>query len=56
MATAGFVMLSRSMYINLGIGKGVSLLAGLSVMGIVGMYILFYFGKGLRARSKVAVG
>ncbi|KAE8446636.1 hypothetical protein EG329_011829 [Mollisiaceae sp. DMI_Dod_QoI] len=54
MTAAGFVMFSRSMYVNLGIGKGVSLLAGLSVMGIIGMYFLFYFGATLRARSKFA--
>jgi DHA1 family multidrug resistance protein-like MFS transporter len=56
MTAAGFVMFSKSMYVNLGIGKGVSLLAGLSVMGILGMYFLFYYGGALRARSKFAVG
>jgi MFS transporter, DHA1 family, multidrug resistance protein len=52
---AGFVMFSRSMYINIGIGKGVSLLAGLSFIGILGMYFLFYFGATLRAKSRFAV-
>ncbi len=33
----GAVLFSRPMFINLGIGKGVSLLAGLSVMGIVSL-------------------
>jgi hypothetical protein len=31
----GSVLFSRSMYIKLGVGKGLSLLGGLSVMGIV---------------------
>jgi MFS transporter, DHA1 family, multidrug resistance protein len=54
MTAAGFVMFSRAMYINLGIAKGVSLLAGLSVMGILGMYFLFYYGGAMRARSQFA--
>ncbi|TID14377.1 putative caffeine resistance protein 5 [Venturia nashicola] len=51
----GSVMFSRSMYINLGIGKGVSLLGGLSVLGWIGMYYLYFNGAKLRARSKFAV-
>lgn len=35
----GSVLFSRSMYLYLGVGKGISLLAGLSVMGIVGPLI-----------------
>ena len=31
----GSVLFSRPMYINLGVAKGVTLLAGLSVLGIV---------------------
>ena len=31
----GAILFSRPMYVNLGIGKGSSLLAGLSVLGIV---------------------
>ncbi|GAD98239.1 hypothetical protein PVAR5_6930 [Paecilomyces variotii No. 5] len=49
------VLFSRSMYVNLGVGQGVSLLAGLSVLGIIGMYILYFYGASLRARSKFAV-
>jgi len=37
----GAVLFSRPMYINLGIGKGVSLLGGLSVMGIVSGSTIF---------------
>ncbi|KAF2741330.1 MFS general substrate transporter [Polyplosphaeria fusca] len=51
----GAVLFSRPMYIDLGIGKGCSLLAGLSVMGIIGMWVLYYYGAQLRARSKFAI-
>lgn len=33
----GSVLFSRSMYIDIGVGKGLSLLGGLSVMGIVSL-------------------
>ena len=33
----GSILFSRSMFINLGVDKGVTLLAGLSVMGIVSL-------------------
>ncbi|KAJ9608860.1 hypothetical protein H2200_006631 [Cladophialophora chaetospira] len=49
---AGFVQFSRQMYTNLGIDKGVTLVAGLSVVGIGGMYGLYFYGSRLRARSK----
>jgi DHA1 family multidrug resistance protein-like MFS transporter len=48
---AGFVMFSRPMYLRIGIQKGVSILAGLSILGILGMLILFFYGANLRARS-----
>ncbi|OAG06220.1 multidrug transporter [Paraphaeosphaeria sporulosa] len=51
----GSVLFSRSMYVNLGVDKGLSLLAGLSVMGIIGMWVLYIYGARLRARSKFAV-
>ncbi|CAN9430734.1 unnamed protein product [Alternaria alternata] len=51
----GSVLFSRPLYINLGIGKGISLLGGLSVMGIIGMYLIWVYGARLRARSKFAV-
>jgi DHA1 family multidrug resistance protein-like MFS transporter len=34
----GAVPFSRPMYLNLGIGQGISLLGGLSVLGIVGVH------------------
>jgi MFS transporter, DHA1 family, multidrug resistance protein len=43
------------MFLNLKIGAGVSLLAGLSCAGIVGMFPLWRFGAYLRSRSKFAV-
>jgi DHA1 family multidrug resistance protein-like MFS transporter len=51
----GSVLFSRPMYLTLGVGKGVSLLGGLSVMGIIGMYLIWVYGARLRARSKFAV-
>ncbi|ORY09251.1 multidrug transporter [Clohesyomyces aquaticus] len=51
----GAVLFGRPMYLDLGVGKGISLLGGLSVMGIIGMWVLYYYGAKLRARSKFAV-
>jgi DHA1 family multidrug resistance protein-like MFS transporter len=53
--TAGAsVVFARPLFINLGVHKGVTLLAGLSVVGIFGTVALYVFGKRLRARSKFA--
>ncbi len=51
----GSILFARPLFINLGVDRGVSLLAGLSVMGIVGMFVLYYQGANLRARSKFAM-
>ncbi|KAH7094278.1 multidrug transporter [Paraphoma chrysanthemicola] len=51
----GAVLFSRPMYIDMGIGKGISILGGLSVIGIIGMYLLWHYGAKLRARSKFAI-
>jgi DHA1 family multidrug resistance protein-like MFS transporter len=51
----GSILFGRPLFVNLGIGKGVSVLAGLSVIGIIGMFALFLFGAKLRARSKFAI-
>ncbi|KAH7109105.1 multidrug transporter [Dendryphion nanum] len=51
----GAVLFSRPMYMNLGVAKGISLLGGLSVMGIFGMFGLYFYGAKLRARSKFAI-
>ncbi|KIW19124.1 hypothetical protein PV08_03416 [Exophiala spinifera] len=52
---AGCVIFSRPMFITLGVGGGVSLLAGLAVVGVFGMFALYFFGAKLRARSTFAV-
>ena len=51
----GSILFARPLFINLGVDKGVTLLAGLSIMGIVGMFTLYYQGASLRARSKFAM-
>jgi MFS transporter, DHA1 family, multidrug resistance protein len=56
-ATAGAsVVFARPLFLNLGIHRGVSLLGGLSVMGIIGTTAIYVWGKQLRARSRFAVG
>lgn len=49
---AALVQSTGYLYINLGINRGVSLVAGLSLMGVIGMLLLYYFGAQMRARSK----
>ena len=49
---AAFVEFTRYMYIELGIGKGVTLVAGLSALGLLGRHGLFWYEKSLRKRSK----
>ncbi|CAK7201563.1 hypothetical protein SEUCBS139899_004269 [Sporothrix eucalyptigena] len=51
----GSVLFARPLFINLGIARGVTLLAGLSVAGILGTAAIYIFGKQLRMRSKYAV-
>ncbi len=50
----GSILFARPLFINLGVGKGTSLLAGLSTLGIIGMFTLYFTGAKLRARSKFA--
>jgi DHA1 family multidrug resistance protein-like MFS transporter len=54
MAT-GAILFARPLFLNLGVGWGVTLLAGLTVGGIVGIWVLYQFGAALRARSRFAV-
>jgi MFS transporter, DHA1 family, multidrug resistance protein len=49
------VLFARPLFLNLGVDKGVTLLAGLTVGGCFGMIWLYYMGKSLRARSTFAV-
>lgn len=48
------ILFSRPLFNNLGVGPGVSLLASLAAACIVGIYVLYFFGDKLRARSKFA--
>jgi len=50
----GAIHFARPLFLNLGVGKGVSLLAGLTVGGVMGIYVLFFYGATLRARSRFA--
>lgn len=51
---AGAIHFSSPLFYNLGVGPGVSLLGGLTVMGVIGVWVLYLFGAKLRARSKFA--
>jgi len=51
---AGAIHFSRPLFLNLGVGPGVSLLAALTCACIAGVYILYFFGDKLRARSRFA--
>lgn len=48
----GAVIFSRPLYVNLGIGPGCSLLAGLTIGCVIGIYTLYHYGESLRLRSK----
>ncbi len=52
---AGFVMSGRPMFVQLGIGGGVSLLAGLTCVCIPALLLLYRYGPLLRSKSKFAV-
>ena len=51
---AGAILFARPLFINLGIGPGISLLAAFTVACIAGIFALYHFGAKLRARSKFA--
>ncbi|KAF2653747.1 MFS general substrate transporter [Lophiostoma macrostomum CBS 122681] len=51
---AGAIHFSYPMFHNLGVDKGITLLAGLTVGCSVGVYVLFFMGATLRARSRFA--
>ncbi|KAH9222275.1 multidrug transporter [Leptodontidium sp. 2 PMI_412] len=52
---SGSVLFGRPLFVNLGIGEGVSVLGGLSVIGIIGMWGLWVYGAKLRSKSKFAM-
>ncbi|KAG0649458.1 Caffeine resistance 5 [Hyphodiscus hymeniophilus] len=51
---SGSILFAHPLYHNLGIHRGTSVLAGLSVMGVIGMWLLFFYGGKLRAYSQFA--
>lgn len=51
---AGSIHFSYPMFHNLGVDKGSTLLAGLTVGCSAGVYILYFFGEKLRAKSRFA--
>ncbi|KAI9795903.1 MAG: hypothetical protein M1833_006630 [Piccolia ochrophora] len=53
---AGAIIFAHPLFVNLGIGPGISLLAGLNCGGIMGIFVLYYYGATLRSKSKFAQG
>lgn len=51
---AGAVEFARPLFINLGIANGVTLLGGLAFIGVIGVFVLYYHGAAMRARSTFA--
>ncbi|KAF7590700.1 hypothetical protein BBP40_002536 [Aspergillus hancockii] len=51
----GSVLFAHPLFGNLGVARGVSLLGGLSVIGIIGIWLLYFHGGRLRALSKFAM-
>ncbi|KAL9091981.1 MAG: hypothetical protein Q9159_001126 [Coniocarpon cinnabarinum] len=51
---AGSIIYGHPLFVNLGIGRGVSLLGGLACGGVVGIWLLWIYGAKLRAKSKFA--
>ncbi|KAF7546577.1 hypothetical protein G7Z17_g8328 [Cylindrodendrum hubeiense] len=50
----GSVIFAHPLFNNLGVDKGTSLLGGLSVIGIIGIWALYFYGARLRSLSKFA--
>jgi DHA1 family multidrug resistance protein-like MFS transporter len=51
---SGAIHFSYPMFLNLGVDRGITLLAGLTVGCSIGVYVLFFFGERLRAKSRFA--
>lgn len=49
------VLVAKPMFDGIGVAGGVSILGGLMVVGMVGMWTLYRYGKVLRSRTKFAV-
>lgn len=54
MLAAAAILFSRPLFNSLGVGPGVSLLASLAAGCIIGIFVLFFYGDKLRARSRFA--
>jgi len=48
------ILFSRPMFIGMGVGPGVSLLGALTAACIAGIFVLYFYGEQLRARSRFA--
>ena len=53
--SVGSILFGRPLFVNLGVGQGISLLGGLTVGCIFGVWALFYWGASLRKRSRFTV-
>lgn len=51
---AGSIHFSTPMFHNLGVDRGVTLLAGLTVGCSAGVFVLYFYGDRLRAKSRFA--
>ncbi|KAF2819109.1 MFS general substrate transporter [Ophiobolus disseminans] len=51
---AGAIHFAYPLFHNLGVNRGVSLLGGLTVGCSIGVYVLFFLGEKLRAKSRFA--
>ncbi|KAI1090377.1 major facilitator superfamily transporter [Rostrohypoxylon terebratum] len=49
------ILFARPLFAHLGVARGTSLLGGLSTIGIVGIWVLYFYGGRLRSLSKFAV-
>lgn len=55
MLASGSILYAHPLFVNLGIARGVTLLAGLLCGGCVGLWVLYFYGGKLRAKSKFAM-
>ncbi|KAK8105359.1 uncharacterized protein PG998_004170 [Apiospora kogelbergensis] len=49
------ILFAKPLFGNLGVARGTTLLGGLSTIGIVGIWVLYFFGARMRKLSKFAV-
>ncbi len=49
---AGLVMAGHPLFVNLGIGPGISLLAGLATLCIIPLLLIYRYGAWLRSKSR----